>query len=112
MENKKTTQPNIHFGIELIVFIIFLILKLDGIIDWKWVWVFSPLWIVWAVQVCIWVLQICIIGIAEIANAIQGYRWKCSLLRPHTSGPSLVWDAKTSTLYGPCMTEDNETEKE
>lgn len=28
-----------------ILFIVFLILKLTGNIDWSWVWVTSPLWI-------------------------------------------------------------------
>ena len=25
--------------------IIFLVLKLNGVIDWDWIWVFSPIWI-------------------------------------------------------------------
>ena len=25
--------------------IIFLVLKLNGVIDWDWVWIFSPIWI-------------------------------------------------------------------
>lgn len=27
------------------VFLVFLILKLTGVIAWSWVWVFAPLWI-------------------------------------------------------------------
>lgn len=98
MENKKA---NIQFGIEMILFIIFLILKLDGIIDWQWIWVFSPLWITWTVQIIISVATI--IWVA-IANAIVGHKYKSK--RTFASGPRLVWDPKTSTMYGPCMDED------
>ena len=32
-------------GIGIVLFIMFLILKLTGTIDWSWWWVTSPLWI-------------------------------------------------------------------
>jgi hypothetical protein len=32
-------------GIEMILFIVFLVLKLTNVIDWSWWWVTSPLWI-------------------------------------------------------------------
>jgi hypothetical protein len=32
-------------GIGMILFIVFLVLKLTGTIDWSWWWVTSPLWI-------------------------------------------------------------------
>ena len=32
-------------GIGMILFIVFLVLKLTGVIDWSWWWVTSPLWI-------------------------------------------------------------------
>ena len=35
-------------GIGMILFIVFLILKLTGTIDWSWWWVTSPLWIPFA----------------------------------------------------------------
>ena len=100
MEKKKFT-----IGIDIILFIIFLILKLDGIIDWKWIWVFSPLWVVWAVQI---IISLATIIWVAITNAIV----KCKSKRTFASGPRLVWDAKTNTMYGPCMDEDNETEEE
>lgn len=40
-ENNKSGS----LGLSTIVFIVFLILKLTGNIDWSWWWVFSPLWI-------------------------------------------------------------------
>lgn len=101
----ESSKIKFNFNIELILFIIFLILKLDGIIDWKWIWVFSPFWISWTIQICISIVTI--IWVA-IANAIVG----CNSKRTFSSGPRLVWDAKTNTMYGPCMDEDNETEEE
>ena len=32
-------------GLDIILFVLFLILKLTGHIDWSWWWVTSPLWI-------------------------------------------------------------------
>lgn len=32
-------------GVYVLLFIIFLILKLTGVIAWSWLWVTSPLWI-------------------------------------------------------------------
>jgi len=32
-------------GIGMILFIVFLVLKLTGVINWSWWWVTSPLWI-------------------------------------------------------------------
>jgi len=46
MEDKEKKSPPI-FQISFvdILFFIFLILKLCGVIDWPWVWVLAPLWI-------------------------------------------------------------------
>ena len=40
-------------GIGMILFIVFLVLKLTGTIDWSWWWVTSPLWIPFAAAVVI-----------------------------------------------------------
>ena len=42
--SRKTT-PQRGFGLLGIVFIVFLVLKLTGHIDWSWWWVTAPLWI-------------------------------------------------------------------
>jgi len=50
-ENKTTVNGGIGFtGLLTIVFIV---LKLTHVIDWKWVWVLSPVWITAAVVVAI-----------------------------------------------------------
>jgi len=40
---KKSTSNGI--GLPGVLFIVFLVLKLTGNIDWSWWWVTSPLWI-------------------------------------------------------------------
>ena len=33
-----------HIGLGWVLFIVFLVLKLTGYIDWSWWWVTAPLW--------------------------------------------------------------------
>ena len=33
------------FKYAFVVFVIFLVLQLCGVIDWNWWWIFSPMWI-------------------------------------------------------------------
>lgn len=91
MENNKA---KVIFTIDLQLFIIFLMLKLDGIINWQWIWVFSPFWIIWMIE---WGMALFV-----AITCIEPKR-----KRHVPSGPRLVWDAKTGTLYGPHDTEDN-----
>ena len=41
--SKETTTFN--SGVLTVLFVVFLVLKLTGNIDWSWWWVTSPLWI-------------------------------------------------------------------
>ena len=41
--NTKTKQGG--FGIVSILTIVFIVLKLSGVIKWHWIWVLSPIWI-------------------------------------------------------------------
>ena len=53
-DNSSASSGGIGFcGLLTIVFIV---LKLLGKITWSWVWVLSPLWIVWAI--CLIILLI------------------------------------------------------
>jgi len=45
MKNKEANGC----GRNSIVFIVFIVLKLTGTIDWSWLWVCSPIWIPLAV---------------------------------------------------------------
>jgi hypothetical protein len=44
MSNKRKSSGG-GAGIVTILWVTFLILKLTHVIDWAWLWVFSPLWI-------------------------------------------------------------------
>ena len=50
-------------GIGMVLFIVFLVLKLTGTINWSWWWVTSPLWIPFAAAIAI-------IGIAGVIAII------------------------------------------
>ena len=41
--NTKTKQGGL--GIVSILTIVFIVLKLSGVIKWHWIWVLSPIWI-------------------------------------------------------------------
>ncbi len=41
-------------GIGGVVFVVFLTLKLAGVIDWSWWWVFSPLLLPFAIVAVVW----------------------------------------------------------
>lgn len=92
-------ESKIKINVDVILFIIFLMLKLDGIIDWKWFWVFSPFWIVWIIQICIFI-------VATTAKAIEKFEYEYCTPRSSVSGSPLVWDAKTNTMYGPHSREE------
>ena len=38
-------HTKISIGIGDVLFVLFLVLKLTGLINWSWWWVFSPIWI-------------------------------------------------------------------
>lgn len=54
----------VQFPICMILFIVFLVLKLTNTIDWSWWWVSAPLWI----PFCVILLALVILGIITILN--------------------------------------------
>jgi hypothetical protein len=59
MSDKKNTSNGLGLG--MILFSIFMTLKLTGDIDWSWWWVTSPLWI----PVALLFVVFAVIGIAH-----------------------------------------------
>ena len=43
--NPKSNVSLVNSSILTILFVVFLVLKLTGNIDWSWWWVTSPLWV-------------------------------------------------------------------
>ena len=60
-----STKSNSGTGLSLsaVLFIVFLVLKLTGNIDWSWWWVTSPLWIPFAIGLAL-------VGVAFLAIVV------------------------------------------
>jgi hypothetical protein len=49
MDNKRAT-----LGIADVLTIVFVVLKLIGVIEWSWIWVLSPIWISVILILVVW----------------------------------------------------------
>lgn len=82
---------------EFILFLFFLIFKLDGVITWKWIWIFSPFWITWiAFEMCSIIPSI----VSSIKNAIENIK-RNQDNNTRYSGQKLYWDNTNKRMYGP-----------
>lgn len=43
--NKKKSTGSVSIGLADIFLVVFVVLKLVGVIKWSWFWVLSPIWI-------------------------------------------------------------------
>lgn len=66
MSDSKSTATSSGISLDVILTIVFVILKLTKVIDWSWWWVFSPLWIGAALVILIIIF---VIVIAAIVNS-------------------------------------------
>lgn len=57
-ENTNTAGGGIGFG--GLLTIAFIVLKLCGVITWKWIWVLSPLWISAAIVILVLLIALII----------------------------------------------------
>lgn len=51
-ENMNNNDGKMTLGDVLLI--VFIVLKLTGVINWSWIWVLSPLWIGWIILGLIW----------------------------------------------------------
>lgn len=58
MNEIKVRTSSSSIGLGAILFVVFLILKLTGHIDWSWVWVLAPIWVPAAFVLSILVIPI------------------------------------------------------
>ena len=60
MEDKKVDIK--HTGVSFwgLLTIAFIVLKLCHVISWSWVWVLSPIWIVWSLAIVIAIIIVLI----------------------------------------------------
>lgn len=59
MENRNTGNNGIGFA--GLLTIVFIVLKLCGVISWPWIWVLSPLWITAAITITIVILALLLV---------------------------------------------------
>lgn len=59
----QKSRPKPYYGASLpvVLFVVFLVLKLTGVISWSWWWVTSPIWIVAALFVMIAIIAFIIL---------------------------------------------------
>jgi membrane protein YdbS with pleckstrin-like domain len=59
-------------GICWLLTIIFMVLKLTGTIAWSWWWVFSPLWIPFALAIVVAFIILIVVGISMALENKKG----------------------------------------
>ena len=62
MTNQNEKQASGSIGITTILFVVFLVLKLTGVISWSWWWVTAPLWM----PICFGLIVVIIFIVARV----------------------------------------------
>ena len=62
---ERKTETRVSFGFAEALAVLFIALKLTGVIDWPWLWVLSPIWISLCIVI---VIGIIIFVIGEVAK--------------------------------------------
>lgn len=57
MANENVTTVRFG-GLGTLLTVAFVVLRLVGVISWKWVWVLSPLWISWGLAILLFIFII------------------------------------------------------
>jgi len=74
MSNTTTTSSSGGVGFAGLLTILFIGLKLGGVIDWSWWWVLSPIWISWGIMLLILVVGLLFIGAAKVLESYDKKR--------------------------------------
>lgn len=74
-KDRRKSAGGSGIGLPMLLFIIFLILKLTNVIDWSWWWVTAPLWISAALAILFFmfigfILLLAVIGILGTGSAV------------------------------------------
>ncbi len=62
MSSARTQTSNNGIGFGTVLFFIFLVLKLTGVIAWSWWWVTAPLWIPFALLAFIGLVVLAVVA--------------------------------------------------
>ena len=63
--NNSTSAGAGGIGFGGLLAIIFIVLKLVGVIDWSWWWVLSPIWISWGIGLVVLLIVFIVILIKD-----------------------------------------------
>jgi hypothetical protein len=66
----KIKTSTIKISPIIILTLIFINLKLMGIVDWTWLWVFSPVWLPWVIVFSIMIIYLFFLGITFLVYLI------------------------------------------
>ena len=69
-DKKRRKSSSGGMGTVTLLWVIFLILKLTNVIDWKWLWVFSPIWISASAAVGLGFLFLLVVGLILLGAII------------------------------------------
>jgi hypothetical protein len=70
MNNTSSTGG---IGFTGLLTIVFIVLKLCGVIHWSWLWVLAPLWIGLAVFIIFFIIVLIMIGSATLLLRAKGF---------------------------------------
>lgn len=59
--NANTTVRNGGIGFFGLLTLVFIVLKLTGVISWSWVWVLAPLWISFLISITIVIVMLFVV---------------------------------------------------
>ena len=78
---RKVTKVTFSINFTALLTVLFIGLKLTGVIDWSWVWVLSPLWISTGAGITVLILIGAIKGIYSLVSNINHERKKKKWLK-------------------------------
>lgn len=56
MGNNSSNSSGGGVGFAGLLAIVFIVLKLTKVITWSWIWVLSPLWVVWSLIIVLLII--------------------------------------------------------
>lgn len=68
MSNDRNNNTNVSaggIGFGSLLAIVFIVLKLVGVINWSWRWVLSPIWISWVISLVVILIGFIVILIKD-----------------------------------------------
>lgn len=73
MSSETATTTGQGVGIITILGVVFIVLKLCGVIDWSWWWVLAPFWAPWALLI---VITVSVLGALGVWLMIERLWWR------------------------------------